>query len=233
MIQLATFNCQNLKTSVNEIRELCLHHDVIFLQETWLLETELHMLSLIDRNFHGKGVSSMDISDSLITGRPYGGLAILWSKKLGHQCKCITFGDDTAFMGFEFMRGGIKYLFINVYMPFSCAIHYDTYISNLSKIDSIIRSSGTPIVFAIGDYNADPNKVHLFGKELADFCRDKNLVLSDIFHLRNGATYYSSAQNSSSWLDHAVCTISAHQLILSCRIYYDMISFFMITFHSL
>ena len=89
-IRAVSFNCKNFKSSVEEIRELCMDHDVIFLQETWLMKSELPMLSQVDPGFLAQGLSSMDTDNVLITGRPYGGLAILWAKHLGAQCKTKT-----------------------------------------------------------------------------------------------------------------------------------------------
>jgi hypothetical protein len=121
----------------------------------------------------------MDINSAILSGRPFGGLAILWSKKLGHLCKPVIYEDDSNIIGLELTLRKVKYLFINIYMPYCCAQNRDNFVSNLSQIDSIIRSCGTPYVFIMGDFNADPNKVHLFGQELAEYCNDVKLVLSD------------------------------------------------------
>ena len=223
-INVATYNCQNIQTSQDEIRELCRGHDIILLQETWLLETDLGILLDIDSNFHAKGLSSMNIQDGLLTGRPYGGLAVLWSKKLGNQCKPVIYGDDTRVMSLELTISSVKYLFLNVYMPYCCADNYDIFLANLAKIESTIRTSDTPYIFAIGDFNADPTSDHLFGRELAQYSQDSNLIIADILHLKNIYTFYSCAHNTTSWLDHALCTPSAAQLVQSCRVYFDKIS---------
>lgn len=166
----------------------------------------------------------MDIKNDLISGRPYGGLAILWSKRIGHLCKPVFFGDETRLMGLELKVGNVKYFFINVYMPYCCVENQDYFTSMLSNIDSIIASCGTSYVFIVGDFNADPTKSHLFGRELSAHCSDQNLFLSDISHLHNCYTFYSSAHDTTSWLDHVMCTINAHQLVSSCRVYYDKIT---------
>jgi exonuclease III len=224
MIRIVTYNCQNIKTSVDEVRELCRHHEIVFLQETWLLESQLTFLSGIDLNFHAKGISSMDLNSGILSGRPYGGLGILWSKKLGGLCKPVIYGNDSRLLGLELTINTVNYLFINTYMPHCCLENLDSYLETLSSIDGVIKCSSTPNVFVIGDFNADPNKKHLFGQELADYCHDCNLIISDLVFLRDCYTFFSCAHNTTSWLDHAVCTASAHQLITSCRVYHDKVS---------
>ena len=56
----------------------------------------------------------------------------------------------------------------------------------------------------MGDGNADP-MAH-FGRELAAFCSDKSLLISDIELLgdTNSFTYISDAFGMTSWLDHCV-----------------------------
>jgi exonuclease III len=223
-IHIATYNCQNIQTSINEVRELCRSHDVIFLQETWLLPTDISMLQDIDSNFHAKGLSSVNVQKELLIGRPFGGIAVLWSKYLGNMCKPVLYGDDSSIMGLELTISSEKYLFINVYMPYSCADNQDEFVAGLSKIDSIVQSSDTPFIFVLGDFNADPTKDHLFGQELVDFCQDANLIITDVQCLKNSYTFYSCPHNTTSWLDHAVCTPSAGQLVQSCRIHFDKIS---------
>ena len=80
MLQIASFNCHSFKNSINEIQDLCKTGDLVFLQETWLSKVELSLLNDVDVNFHGIGNSAFNSYDALLSGRPYGGLAILWRK---------------------------------------------------------------------------------------------------------------------------------------------------------
>ena len=56
-------------SSTVEIKDLCSNHDIIFLQDTWLFEQELTLLSNIHPEFEGCGVSGMDSESGLLTGR--------------------------------------------------------------------------------------------------------------------------------------------------------------------
>ena len=81
-LQICSYNCKNVKSLVDEIRILCNSHDVVLLQETWLSSTILNVLADIDNIFYSTCISSMDTSTKLFKGRPFGGLGILWGKKL-------------------------------------------------------------------------------------------------------------------------------------------------------
>ena len=86
-VRVVTYNCKNVKSSISEIRELCEENDIILFAGD--LATKLNVLSEISANFTAKGISSMCITDGVITGRPYGGLAILWSKHLQNVCNPV------------------------------------------------------------------------------------------------------------------------------------------------
>ena len=66
-MRFITYNCYNIKSSLIDIHNLCNTYDVIFLQETWLFEYELNILSNIHPEFEGFGTSAMDISNGLTT----------------------------------------------------------------------------------------------------------------------------------------------------------------------
>ena len=44
-LTLCSFNCRGVKSSIDEVRQLCHTGDIIFLQEHWLLPEELTLLS--------------------------------------------------------------------------------------------------------------------------------------------------------------------------------------------
>jgi len=219
IIRLATFNCKNVKISVDEIRELCCQCDIILLQETWLTEQELPILSQISNDFYYKGVSAMDTRTGLISGRPFGGVAILWRKSLGPAVKPVTYGDNRL-LGLEVMTHQGKLLIINVYLPCSSVENEDEFLYYLSRIDSIICSSGTSHCAVIGDFNADlkdstdVNTLQLFGRKLKSFCSSEGFIISDYEQLpHTSSTYVSLSHGTTSWLDHIVSTHSMNVII--------------------
>ena len=63
-----------MKTSTDTINKLCNESQIVLLQEHWLYPDELSLISQLNPNFSGFGLSSMCLDDKLITGRPYGEL---------------------------------------------------------------------------------------------------------------------------------------------------------------
>jgi len=76
-VTLCTFGCRSVKSSVYEIQDLCAKSDFVCLQEHWLLPNEVNLLSQISVDFLAAGSSAVDISEDILTGRPYGGRPIL------------------------------------------------------------------------------------------------------------------------------------------------------------
>ena len=78
------------------VKSLCDTHDIILLQEHWLLTSNLHKINQINSNFQCYSLSAMDnkVASGILVGRPFGGVAILWNKKLSN-CVNILDSDDT------------------------------------------------------------------------------------------------------------------------------------------
>ena len=112
-----SYNCHGLKSSVQDIYELCSSYDIVFLQETWLLKDELHMLSTLHPECEGYGISSVDHEKGILAGRPYGGIGILWKKQIA-PCVKICNLDDPRLLSIEITFDDNKLCFINVYMPY-------------------------------------------------------------------------------------------------------------------
>ena len=192
------------------------------------MDSELSGLNDISKHHFGKGISAMDSSLDIITGRPHGGLAILWRRSLGSCCKVLTFKDEHRVMGIEVNTGGNKILLLNVYLPCSNRDNLPQFQFYLAKINDLIESHDSPFVLATGDFNADltSHRNHLFGSELLNFCKDEGLVISDQIHLNNTAQPYTFVSNhgTTSWLDHVVSSFCGHALIKDISILGDKIS---------
>ncbi len=87
----------------------------------------------------------------------------------------------------------------------------------------MIRDRSNDEVIVMGDFNADFKC--RFGKELMYFTADNALQISDgiLRGYRSGVfTYISEAHGTASFLDHVVCTGTAHRHVLSCDILVDI-----------
>ena len=81
-LRVCSCNCRGVKSSLQEIRELCQLNDFIFIQEHWLLPFELGILKNIHSSFLSTGKSAVDISTNVLVGRPYGDTALLFNRAL-------------------------------------------------------------------------------------------------------------------------------------------------------
>jgi hypothetical protein len=78
-IRLVSFNCKNIKTCALIIDKLLQTNDIILIQEHWLFQAQIHLISEShgEINYVGKGV---DINDPLLPvsmPRGYGGVAVI------------------------------------------------------------------------------------------------------------------------------------------------------------
>ena len=81
---------------------------IMFLQEHWLSDHQLQLLSELDFHYLSIGVSDFANSD-ILTGRPYGGCAMLWSSLRSNSNRiCAARMENDMF----------RLLLINVYMPY-------------------------------------------------------------------------------------------------------------------
>ena len=81
------------------------------------------------------------------SGRPYGGTAILWNKKLNAK---IFMNQDQSIIGLDVCLDSSSFNFINVYMAYCCDSNYDEYINYFSKISTLCEEIGSPNVFIVG-----------------------------------------------------------------------------------
>ena len=123
MIRAITYNCQGLKSNIHDIQALCSTYDLIFIQESWLFHFELTLLSEIDSDFEGFGISAIDDSTNIVRGRPYGGMAILIRKQYRSTAQFYTY-NCTRLLGVQLTCNDVYLLFISVYMPVTTIINY-------------------------------------------------------------------------------------------------------------
>ncbi len=105
----------------------------------------------------------LDSIQQVITGRPYGGLAILWRHAIAESVVFKYFSK--RIVGVELDNGGHKVLILNLYLPYDDNTQdgLEDYIHQLGEINSIVQVASTSEVLVLGDYNADFGK--RFGQE--------------------------------------------------------------------
>jgi exonuclease III len=162
-LKVASYNCRSVKSSVGTVQDLCKTHDIVALQETWLYEDGNQFLSALSVDFNAFGVSAMNSKDTLISGRPHGGIAFLWRKNMSLNISAVEF-DDARILGLRISDdNNVVALFITVYLPYECDDNAAEYSECLGKLMAIVEDENTPYVYIIGDFNA-------FWSDVQDYC---------------------------------------------------------------
>jgi len=111
---------------------------VLFLQEHWQSDKQLHDLSVLSHEHNATGVCGF-INDDLLAGRPYGGCAIFWRNTLSLSVRLIAMNSRRICSVLFTSTAGLKLLCMSVYMPYENDFaSFDDFQSQLSVIDNLI-----------------------------------------------------------------------------------------------
>jgi len=214
---ICSYNCHGVKSSLDEIRELCQFNDFIFNQEHWLLPFDLGILNNIHSSFLSTGKSAVDISTNVLVGRLYGGTAISFNRAL---CGFVTVVDsfDSRLTAVKFNSNVGPVLLVCVYLPCDTC-HQDcleAYIDTYCKINSIYDDADVVHAIIAGDFNCQ------IGTRFYDVCshcvESNKLELTDIKRLSNVCKFCSDDGLRSSWIDHFLCSPVVDGLVHSIDI---------------
>ena len=104
------FNCNGLKSNTAYINQLIANHDILFLSELWIQESEKHLIHNYRKDFNiiftpGKRGA---------IGRPYGGNILLIRKSLQIKSELILQEEFTTIMKLDFEN--LSLLLVGVYL---------------------------------------------------------------------------------------------------------------------
>lgn len=220
--RLVTFNCKNVKRSIDNIRDICKTSDIIALQETWLFPEEIPLLNTISPEFSYTGVSAMNAEIGILRGRPYGGVALLWRSSVFRNVVVVQC-NNPRICAIKVALNDKSFLVMCVYMPTDEATNLVEFTDILSAMSAIIDSNSVDNVYLLGDYNSHPYE--RFYYELSNFCTDQEWSCIDIDTLgisSNTYTFISEAHSSKRWLDHCLVTKAAIDTIKKVYVKYDV-----------
>ena len=92
-VSYSSIDCDGVTSSTGFINNLLSDTkiDILCLQETWLLDRDIAILSNIHADYQFNGKSGVDATERILPGRPQGGVAIAWHKGLSHYVKTYTY----------------------------------------------------------------------------------------------------------------------------------------------
>ena len=152
------------------MNKLCNVHDIVLLQEHWLIPNDLHLLNSAHPDFLSCGQSAVDLSSNILVGRPHGGTAILYRKYLADRVQVLNTGESSI-TGLIINSSIGPLLILNVYMPtnYNDAANFESYLDCLSKLQALIFDNKAIHTLIVGDFNCSPGSK--FFRSLQVFCR--------------------------------------------------------------
>ena len=205
------------KGLINQVNRSYIHEtlvkhnaDVVFLQETWLSEKNDGCLSDIHEDYLYCSQSGMNTRNTIITGRPYGGVAILWKKSVAHCIKPVKTANRICAVTMNLEN--ITFLFVCLYLPCdtgSRSVLNEDYVSCLNYVQELVELHNVHGLVIGGDFNTDLNRNTCQTKYLTQYI-DK-LCLKSVWEHKKATvqqTFESYCGRHVSVIDCFVCSIN-------------------------
>jgi hypothetical protein len=218
MLSIGTLNTHGSSmdrlTYVNKVMK---SHDILMIQEHWLHTSQLHKLQSETQGVCLHGVSGMD-DTSLVAGRPYGGVAIMWRKDI----KWFVTPVDTKSKRICSIVVDLqcyKLLLIAVYMPVDDGVtNLQEYLDTLNQVSNVMNTVNADNIIIGGDFNTDLTRTNSrHTASLCNFIKDESLFPCVNLPLANiDYTFESKANNARSTVDHFLVSNNLIPRITKC-----------------
>ena len=162
VLKVMSLNCHGLNVgTLNYLSRVAAGVDVMLLQETWLSNCTSYKLQTISPDFTWHHSSSMEdkIHNNFLSGRPFGGTAILIRKDLAISCRRVITDNPRITSVCLSSTGNADVVISSVYMPWCdrSADHIIEYEATVGYMQSIVdRHAGCSFIFG-GDLNVCKN----------------------------------------------------------------------------
>ena len=220
MVKIASFNCNSVRANSLNVQCILDVADIVCLQEIMLCKSDLHFLNELNKDFDNVAFVMDRESEGIIEGRPSRGVSILWRKSLSKYVSPVIVDDST--IGIIITNNMYRILILNVYFP--CDLQtfeaLDNYRLMLAKVKSVILENSFSDIILMGDFNADPRKGR-FWKELCVLINSLSLTVLDEQLPQDSFTYLCPAKNTTSWLDHILCSEGLTESVFDIKIDYE------------
>ena len=118
-------------------------------------------------------LSSIDVTNGIKAGRPYGGITFIWHVDFGCNIQVKRYESDTI-LGLSVTKNGSSILFINVCFPVSCHAKYEEYIMCHGILSSILEFLAEDHVCRLGNFIATPSSPRF--NEICDMLHENNVM---------------------------------------------------------
>jgi len=212
-LRIISLNCHGLNYGIIcYLRSIAVCTDIILLQETWLSNANCQRLDDISCDFVFFHSSAMEdkLNNNILTGRPFGGTAILVNKRIAH-CVYPIAVDGARITGICYRNYSAQDLVIcSVYMPWhsSCIDQLIEYDSTIGCLQAVVdRHVGCSFI-AGGDFNVGLSDNNSFNNSLSQFCAVNNIKWLEPVDGSVNFTYHNDANNHFTLIDHFLCSPS-------------------------
>ncbi len=189
--------------------------DILCLQEHWLFEQHLSKVESLLPDFQGHAVSGLNDAE-VLTGRPYGGCAILWRRDISHNVTKLH-TNSNRLCAIRLKCGNQSIIIVCVYFPSDTGGRFNQVDVEqvLGDVRSLSLTYPNDELAVVGDFNSDTHRNTPMVRFLSAYMNDI-LSLHTLWNYHNvDFTYESmSVDNVRSTLDHFYVS---HGFVLSCK----------------
>ena len=207
---LMSYNCRGVNAmKIDYINDLMTDCEILCLQEHWLLDEGLSLMEHQLKTVHVFGKSGMD-AKRLLSGRPFGGCAVLVKKSLDCTVSLVNTNSRCLFSCIFQCPNGSSFLLHNVYMPTDTChdeSNNDLFNEILSEIEYVnVSHDDIDNVVIAGDLNTDLSRsASLHCASLLDFCENQDLRMCQFLDIASvDFSYMNVCANATSLIDHFI-----------------------------
>ena len=217
-IRISTFNCHSFIKNIEVINEVLAECDILLIQESFLTNDSC-IQSHIGPGFIFESTPAEQLHFS---GRPKGGLLVIWRVELDRYVTCFKYNQ--RIMGMKLISRNNDILIVNVYAPYDdgSVLSYSDYVEFITGVNDFIDGIPTHDVLIAGDFNAGPGGGR-FWREVDTFVHDLSFCVADAILPPDTFTFLNPACNSTSWIDHFL--ESRNGLVSNISVRYDSVLF--------
>ena len=220
-LNILSLNCHgfNLGT-LQYLKDKCYEYDILLLQETWLSKESCKKLDDISPDFSVIHTSAIEnkIHDDYLSGRPYGGTAVLYNKRLCCTVTKIDTNNSRCTAVKLSLNKTSDLVICSVYMPYFIGslenrLEYENTVGCLQGI--VDKNIGCNFVFG-GDMNVSKLQQNTFYKAVDNFCSVNGFLWLDPVDGSIDYTYHNEKNGHYKLLDHIIaspCLVESHKAV--------------------
>ena len=152
-LRCCSYNCRGWNSGELFLNDIIDSHDLIFLQEHWLIDNQLHKINNFHQDFLSVSVSAMN-GALLHAGRPFGGCSIIYRKSLSSSITPLSTASDRFCAIKVCDSSNCHFLLCSVYLPNEYhPSSYTDYLNKLGELHGLISSQAWDGIYLIGGFN--------------------------------------------------------------------------------